>query len=75
MRNWKETPPSNCEVRSAVYFLTTENNSGAKIHRSLWTAHEERNVMKIRNIQQRQLIFQEEKTYTVTSTKSDPAQC
>ncbi len=32
MMNWKETPPSDCEVWSVVHFLTMENNSGAKIH-------------------------------------------
>ncbi len=33
MMNWKETPPSNCEVKSVICFLTIENNSGAEISR------------------------------------------
>ncbi len=45
--NGKETPPSNCEVRS-VSFITMENNSGAEIHRHLCAAYREENVMNLR---------------------------
>ncbi len=47
MMNWKKTYSSNCEVRSVVWFLTIENNSGPKIHHRLCTAYREENVMNL----------------------------
>ncbi len=48
-------------VKCFVHFLTTENNSRAKIHR-LWAANGEENVMNLKNIQRWQLMFQEGRT-------------
>ncbi len=48
MKSWKETPPSECEVKSVVYFLIPENNSEAKIHRCLCAAYREENIMKLK---------------------------
>ncbi len=52
MINWKEIPPSDCETRSVVHFLTILNNSKAKVHHCLCTAYGEENVMNLRNTQQ-----------------------
>ncbi len=52
MMNWKETRSSDCEVRSAVQFLTIVNNSGAEIRRHLYTTYRENNVIHFRNVQQ-----------------------
>ncbi len=49
--NWKETPPSDCEVRSGVSFLKIENNSEAEIHCHLCTAYGEENIVNLKNVQ------------------------
>ncbi len=48
MINWKETPYSECKMRSVVWFLTIENNSGTEIHCSLCAAYKEENVMNLK---------------------------
>ncbi len=49
--NQKETPPSDCDIRSVVRFLTIENNSAAEIHQCLWVTYSEENVINFKNIQ------------------------
>ncbi len=51
MMIWKETLPSDCEVRSvAFFFLTIENNSRVEVHCCFCTVHGEENVMNLRNV-------------------------
>ncbi len=48
MMNWKETPPSDCKVRSVVQFVTIENNFGAEMHCHLCATYGKENVMNLR---------------------------
>ncbi len=51
MMNWKETPSSDCKMRSAVCFLTIENNFRPKIDCHLNTDYGKENVVNLKNAQ------------------------
>ncbi len=70
MMSWKHTPPTYCEVWSAVHFLTLKNNYGAEIHCCLCAAYEEQHVMNLRNVQQWQSMLWEGRTNTQTMMRA-----
>ncbi len=57
-----KTPPSKCEVKSIIKFLTAKKCSAAKIYRRLWAVYGKNNVMVERNVDWWEKMFPDGKT-------------
>ncbi len=66
----KEVPPSDCEVRAVIKFLTTENQTPAKIYVRLCNVYGSEHNISQRHVQKWQKRFQEGRRETHDEPRS-----